>query len=370
MYNRDLSFMLIVFLLIASSVAAQSQRITVYDFAAPYLQSRPSFVGEGNTPALHQETIIALELEIDANGKVSNISMDTSAHERLAKYIDPFLRQLKFNPALFQEQKVSSRLPIEVLLWPGKQWPVFTFPMDTLGQVNNRRLYDRCLELNDITQPRVTRFESYYATPNMDTALVSYRFVLFAVDLDSTGAVLDRRILISTYPVYDEQVLTAILWGEFAPASVKGRTIPSTLYLMVSFFGAVAYPSPIWPPNPDSISNPLEFFRIRSFTDQSGLMALPMPVRLYSDLYPLGPERVFRHNTVSVQVRIDTLGRCRFGSTDRTFKELLGVLRKTVNKIKFFPALDFNGRPQNYSGLVYLEFTDKTTVRVRCSWLH
>ena len=369
MYNRYLSFTLIVIVLIAASVTAQSQRITIYDYAVPYLQSRQSFVGEGIAPMLQQETIIAFELEIDANGEVSNISMDPSAHERLAKHVGPYLRQLQFMPALFQGQNVPAKLPMEVLLWPGKRWPVFTYPLDTLGQLNNRRLYDRCLELNNITPPRVIRFESYFGTPYMDTFSGSYRFVLFAVDLDSSGVVLERRILVSTYPVYDEQVRTAILWGEFAPASVKGRSIPSTLYLMVSFFGPVAYPTIIWPPNPDSTSNTLEFFRIRSFSDQSGLMALPLPVRLPSHLYPLGPDPTRRRDTVSALVRIDTLGRCRFMNSEKTHKEIFDALRKTVNKIKFFPALDFNGWLQNYTGRLFFEFTGKANVRVRCSWL-
>ena len=369
MYKRYLSFITMIILLVATSVAAQSQRITLYDFAAPYPQSMPKFVGEGNAPMLQHETSITLELEIDADGLVSNISMDSSAHERLAAYVDPYLKQIQFTPALFQDQKAPSKLPMEALLWPGDHWPIFTFPIDTLGHLNNRQLYDRCLELNDITPPRVIRFESYFATPNMDTIANSYRYVLFAIGLDSSGVVLDRRKLISTFPVYDDQVKTAILWGEFAPAVVKGRSIPSTLYLMVSFFGTAAYPTPVWPPDPDSISNPLEFGRIREFADQLGLMALPLPRRLPSDIYPLGPDPTFRRDTVSVRVQIDTLGRCRFMGSEQTHKEIRDALRQIVPKIKFFPALDFNGRPQNYSGRALFEFYGEANVRVQCAWL-
>lgn len=369
MYKRYLSFITMTIMLVAGSVAGQSERISLYDFSAPYLQLKPKFVGEGRPPRLQRETIITIELEIDADGAVSSVSMDASAHARMAKYIGPHLKQLQFVPATFQNQEVSAKLLIEALLWPGDHWPTFTFPVDSLGQLNNRFLYDRCLELNDITPPRVVRFESYFATPNKDTTSGPYRFVLLAVDLDSSGAVLERRILSSTFPVYDVQVEAAILWGEFAPAVVKGRSIPSTMYLLVSFFGIAAYPTPVWPPNPDSTTNELEFLRIRSFPDQSGLMALPLPRRLPSNIYPLGRNPVLWRDTVSVRIQIDTLGRCRFVGSEPTRKEINKALRQVAPRIKFFPALDFNGRPQNYSGRAFFEFSGEANVRVYCAWL-
>lgn len=369
MYKSYLSIMAIVIVLIAGSVSAQSQRITLYDFAPPYVQSMPKFVGEGRPPMLQHETSIAIQLEVDADGAVTNVSMDPSAHERMADYIDPYLKQLQFTPALFQGQKAPSILPMEVYLWPGDRWPIFTFPVDSLGHLNNRPLYDRCLELNDISLPRVIRFESYFAMPNTDTTTGSYRYALYAIDLDSSGVVLERRILVTTYPVYDEQVKTAILWGEFAPAVQKGRSIPSTLYLMVSFFGAAAYPTPLWPPDPDSVSNRLEFLRIQNFADQSGLMALPLPQRLPSNIYPLGRDPVLQRDTVSVRIQIDSLGRCRFMGSAKTHKEIRIALRQIVPKIKFYPALDFSGRPQNYSGRAFFEFTGEANVRVRWTWL-
>lgn len=369
MYKRYLSFITMTIMLVAGSVVGQSERISLYDFAAPYVQSMPKFAGEGRPPRLQRETIIAIDLEINAAGAVTNISMDPSAHERMAIYIGPHLKQIQFAPAIFQDQKVSAILPIEALLWPGDRWPIFTFPIDSLGQLNDRRLYERCLELNDITPPRVVRFESYFATPNIDTTSGPYRFVLLAIDLDSSGVVLERRILSSTFPVYDEQVKTAILWGEFAPAAQKGRSIPSTMYLLVSFFGTTAWPTPVWPPDPDSTTNELEFLRIRSFADQSGLMALPMPRRLPSNIYPLGRNPVLWRDTVSVRIQIDTLGRCRFMSSEKTRKEITKALRQIVPRIKFFPALDFNGRPQNYSGRAFFEFSGEANVRVYCAWL-
>ncbi|MDH3889811.1 MAG: hypothetical protein OEV49_01905 [candidate division Zixibacteria bacterium] len=369
MYTRYLSTIVITILSIAASAAGQSERISLYDFAAAYPQSMPTFVGDGNAPMLQRETIVAIDLQIDADGVVSNVLTAPTAHARLAKYIDPYLKQIKFAPAKLNDQEVSSTLPVEVLLWPGDRWPIFTFPVDSLGHLNNRRLYDHCLEQNDITQPRVTRFGSYYATPNVDTTAGSYRYVLFAIDLDATGAVLERRIVRSTYPVFDEQVLTAILWSEFAPASVKGRSIPSSLYLLVSFFGPEAYPTPVWPPNPDSTSNPLEFLRLRSFADQSGLMSLPLPQRLPSYIYPLGADPVLHRDTVSARVQIDTLGQCRFMGSEQTNSEIRSVLGRIVPKIKFFPALDFQGRAQNYSGRAVFEFTGEANVRVHCAWL-
>lgn len=369
MYKRYLFVIGFVMALIGASVFAQSERISLYEFAAPYPQSTPSFVGAGSAPLLQQVSSIEIVLEIDAGGAVANVSMETSAHERMALYIGTYIEQLQFVPALFQEQKVASRLPIEVVLWPGERRPIFSFPLDSLGQLINRRLYESCLELNDITPPRVKRFESYYAVPNMDTSAGVYRYVLFAIDLDSSGAVLERSILVSTYPVFDEQVKTAILWSEFAPAVAKGRSIPSTLYLMVSFFGATAYPTPLWPPDPDSVSNQLEFLRLREFADRSGLMALPQAQRLPSNIFPLGPDYPVRLDKFSARVRIDTLGRCQLLDFEKTHKEIGRALRQVVPKIKFFPALDFNGRPQTYTGRALFEFTSEANVRVDWTWL-
>lgn len=369
MHKRYLSIILMVIMLVAGSVVAQSERISLYDFAAPYVQLKPRFVGEGNPPRLKHETIIAMELEIDTAGAVTKVSMDPSAHERMAVYIGSHVKQIQFVPAMFQGQKVLSILPIEVLLWPGDRWPIFTFPVDSLGQLNNRYLYNRCLELNEIRPPRVVRFDSYFATPYMDTISGPYRYALYAVDLDSSGVVLERRTLVSTSPGFDAQVKTAILWGEFAPAIQKGRSIPSTMYLLVSFFATTAYPTPVWPPNPDSVSNRLEFLRIQSFTDQSGLMALPVPQRLPSNTYPLGAKPVLHRDTVSVRLQIDSLGRCRFGGSEKTRNEISKALRRVVPKIKFSPAIDFKGRPQNYSGRALFEFTGEANVRVRWTWL-
>jgi hypothetical protein len=235
--------------------------------------------------------------------------------------------------------------------------------------VSSDPLYRGTYPLNNITPPSIERFESYYGTPNLDTTAEMYRYLLLAVDLDATGRYLDARTVLSTYPAFEKQLLNALLWSRFVPATVKGEPIASTLYLCVSFFGTIAYPTTDWPPAPGDSVNPLARLRIRTYADRVGLMSPPIPKHYPPELFALGPEHTLQRDTVYARLEIDTSGHAHFLGCDRTGPEVRAAVREAVHNSEFFPAVDFEGRRQKYRGSATFALTGTPNVRIRYLWL-
>ncbi len=364
---------LAVALLIASLVAASSvhgaDRPELYQFAPSYPKHLPPFASDVNTPMLQKEAFGTMHLHVDEQGLVHQLTTDSTGHSGLIKYVDNYLCSIEFVPALFRGREVSSVLPVEVRLRAGDRRPRFEFPIDSTGSPGDGRLYFATFPLNDITLPGVVRFPSYYGTPHQDTLDETYPYLLMAVDLDSSGRYLDSRMIVSTCPTFERQLLTALLWAEFKSATVKGKATASAMYLLVSFFGSVAYPTTSWPPVSSDTANLLERLRIRTSADSVGLLTPALPKRHPHDTYPLGADHPFRRDTVIALIEIDTSGHARFLNCGQTHWELRLALREAVHNSGFYPALDFEGKPRKFKGSAAYEFNGTPNVRIRYHWL-
>ncbi len=355
--------------LIAASFIHGADRPELYQFAPPYPKQLPPFASDVNTPILQKEAFVTMHLHVDEQGLVQQLTADSAGHSGLIKYVDGYLCSIEFVPALFRGQEVSSILPVEVRLRAGDRRPRFEFPIDSAGSPGDGRLYFATFPLNDITLPGVVRFPSYYGAPHRDTLNEMYPYLLMAIDLDSSGRYLDSRMIVGTCPTFERQLWTALLWSEFKPATVKGKATASAMYLLVSFFGPVAYPTTIWPPLSSDTANLLERLRIRTYADRVGLLTPALPKRYPHDTYPLGTNHPFRRDTVVAFIEIDTSGHARFLSCDRTHRELRLAVRKAVHNSRFYPALDFEGKPQKFKGSAAYEFKGTPNVRIRYHWL-
>jgi hypothetical protein len=119
----------------------------------------------------------------------------------------------------------------------------------------------------------------------------------------------------------------------------------------------------------DSI-NLLERYRVRLLPDTVGLMTKPLPAWPGGEEFTFtGFNRFFR-DTVGVQVRIDTSGNIRIRRMSGGNKQLRTSIRKAVSHLKFFPALDYQGQPQPYSGLISFISQGSVKIRIVCHWLH
>lgn len=364
---------LVTALLIASLVAASfvhgADRPELYQFAPPYPKGLPPFASDVKTPVLHLEAFVTMHLHIDDQGLVQHLTADSAGHSGLVKYVDGYLCSIEFAPALFRGQEVSSILPVEVRLRAGDRRPRFELPIDSAGNPGDGRLYFATFPLNDITLPGVVRFPSYYATPHQDTLNEMYPYLLMAIDLDSSGRYIDSRMIVGTSPAFERQLLTALLWSEFKPATVKGKATASAMYLLVSFFGSVAYPTTSWPPESSDTANLLERLRIRTFADRVGLLTPALPKRQPHDTYPMGPNHPFRRDTVVALIEIDTSGHARLLSCERTHREVRLAVREAVHKSRFYPALDFEGKPRKLKGSAAYELNGTPNIRIRYHWL-
>ena len=360
---------LLVASLIAASFVQGADRPELYQFAPPYPRYLPPFASDVKAPILQIEAIETLYLHVDEQGLVHQLTADSTGHSGLVKYVEDYLCSIEFVPALFRGQEVSSILPVEVRLRAGDGRPRFEFPIDSAGSPGDGRLYFATFPLNDITLPGVVRFPSYYGTPYQDTLNEMYPYLLMVVDLDSSGQYVDSRMLASTFPMFERQLLTALLWSEFKSATVKGKTTTSAMYLLVSFFGSVAYPTTIWPPVSSDTANLLDRLRIRTFANRVGLLTPALPKRYPHDTYPLGANHSFRRDTVVAFIVIDTSGHARVLSCDPTHRELRLAVREAVHNSRFYPALDFEGKPQKFKGSAVYEFNGTPNVRIRYHWL-
>jgi len=369
MTTRILPTLTLTALLLAATITTYGEdRPELYGFAPAYPTATPSFSTDLRAPLVPRETGTTVRLHIDSEGMVSSLETDTAEPWGLAAYVEPYLENLTFHPALFRGEPVASILPVEVALRPGKRIPSFEFPLDTAAHAGDGRLYRATLPLNDITEPSVVRFPPYFGAPNVDTTAM-YRYLLMAVDLDATGRYRSARTVLNTYPAFAAQLRAALLWSKFKPAEVKGEKVPSMLYVLVSFFGTVGYPTSQWPPDSSDRENLLELLRVRSYGDGVGLMSPPIPKNYPHDSYGLGPDYPLRRDTLYTWIEIDSTGRARPTEVDPTHSEISAAVRSIVPQCDFYPAIDFQGRPVRYRGRVALEFNGTPNVRIRFPWL-
>ena len=355
-------------LLSAAATVTAGDRVEVLGFSPAYLDT-----AEGPTvpvPRLNvmDERMLALTLRVEVDGSVTDVQAEDPQDSTLAAKLRDWLMGWHGEPACRDGQAATSLLPVHVHLYPSDATPELIAPLDTGGVVASTDLLGRSLALNGISLPTVIEFPSYFAVDEPQLGDEIYPIVLLRLTLDSTGRPLRSEEVLTTSASFGRLVQAASRWGRYAPARVEGKTRLASVFLLVSLFPDLSYPSQPWRSTEAATYGALDRMRVRILPDTTGFVCGPLPRWSPSDRYSLGGE-IVRPGVVAAWIRFDTLGTPQLMRTSKTGSAVRDAVRRLIASLRFHPAVAIDGTPRRFSGLMYLEFQSSTIVRIRCAWL-
>lgn len=360
---------LLVLALTACVGMKTAARPSYFELALAYPHGLPELVTESNLPYFRTERLANVILDIDAEGRVTSARAESSSDSAFAAYAQAWMKSIRFEPATFMGKKVPSRLPVVLQFRPRVRLPDLYFPVDSAGVIADADLYFGAFDLNDIRFPQLEEFPRYFCDLKSQDSSVIFKYVLVKVGLDESGRVTEVEEVSSTYPAFSRQAMSAVLWADFSPAVVQGSPVPGECFVLISFFPQISYPTRPWQRSHlDSLGRSARF-RVRLLPDTIGLMSKPLLTRMNSDKFTLAGRHVAFRDTVSVALLVDTTGRVSVRRCTGAGKELQQAARELSARLKFFPALDYQGRAHRFSGLMSFIFQASPEIRIVYHWL-
>lgn len=337
--------------------------------AYPSTSGTPKLVMESNLPYFRFERLVTVVLGIDNEGRVTSVAAEESSDSAFAGYAQAWIESMRFEPATFKGKEVPSHLPVFLQFRPRVRLPDISFPIDSTGVIVDADLYFKTFALNEIRVPQLEEFPRYFCDLKVTDSSVVFKYVLARVGLDESGRVTDIEKVSSNYPAFSRQVMSAILWARFSPAVVQGSPVPAECFVLVSFFPRINYPTRVWQRSDLDSLGPLARFRIRLLPDTVGLMSKPLPVRMSGDEFTLAGKYAAFRDTVSAALSVDTTGRATLRRFTKAGEGMQQAVYELGGRLRFFPALDYQGRPHRFSGLVSFIFQGSPKIRIVYHWL-
>ena len=367
---KILPFLLVLALSICIGIKTAA-RPSYFELAPAYpsASGEPELVMGSNLPYFRFERLVTVVLDIDNEGRVTSVAAEESSDSAFAGYARAWIKSMRFEPATFKAKEVSSHLPVFLQFRPRVRLPDIHFPVDSTGAIVDADLYFETFALNDIRVPQLEEFPRYFCDLKVTDSSVVFKYVLAKVGLDESGRVIDVEKVSSNYPAFSRQVMSAILWARFSPAVVQGSPAPAECFVLVSFFPRINYPTRVWRRSDLDSLGPLAKFRIRLLPDTVGLMSKPLPARMSGDEFTLAGKHTAFRDTVSAALSVDTTGRATLRRLTKTAEKIQQVVYELGARLRFFPALDYQGRPHRFSGLVSFIFQGSPKIRIVYHWL-
>ncbi len=361
---------LFLFLLLSNlSVQAEVDRPGLYGFAPAYPVDVPElFSSDAKPPYMTIETQYVLFLDVDNKGKIKSLNSVSDKDSQVWNYFEKYFSDCKFEPALLDEKKVSSIVPVKITINPRIQNPDFYFPIDLSLQIKDPALYYMTYQYNNITMPSVKYFPKYFCNIDWNDSLDIYPLILLQLELDKAGEVINVKEILSTYSNYTMTLMSASLWSEFIPAIVNDSEIASSPFLLVSLFPQLFYPTQkYFIENFDSLSlhNKL---RVKLIPDSISILQKPIPRSIEANSISISNIPLWLNDTLSLHITVDTTGRTMVNRAGKTNKDTYRILKDVFSRVEFYPAIDFDGNPLEYSGMVRLIIKGSEKVRIEYLW--
>jgi hypothetical protein len=336
----------------------------------PYPISYPSF--DFYTPPLDgrpQLELINAILYVDGYGFVRSVNVDTpedSAH------VTPFLyalERMRFAPGLKNLQPVDMQLPITLLAGDTAGPPQVFYPVNEFRAITDPFLYYRAIELNGVDLGGILNFPSYYYKTDRKDYSILYPYRLFRVFLDVSGEVEDVQFVKGSSDTFVDQFRSAIRWGEYRPMLIDGQPQPTALFLNISLFRQVNYPTiPVTLDDLDELPL-MDRLRVVTTPDTIGLMQVPVPWAEWSGEIEDNNWRGYLSDTITARIKVDSTGWSHVTEVSGESWKPVAILGKRAFSIRFYPARDWAGNPVPFEGIVYMEYESESNVRVWFSWL-
>ncbi|HOP07205.1 MAG TPA: hypothetical protein PLF13_07940 [candidate division Zixibacteria bacterium] len=322
-------------------------------------------VPNGPFPGDRSNNSRILTVVLDNSGNVTGLESDESADSAWVRYLGPSLSGYRFTPPPTAPFKLAAIARYS----KGREQFSFSFPVDSTCRAVDQDLVNMTLHLNGFEPAGIRSFPKYSCDLGPDNPNRSRRFILFRLALDSAGRCSEASLVSTDYPAFVGQLTSAVLYAEFEPARFEGRAIESHPYLLVSF-----YPSnrrPMLPFN-DSTEALMSFHERRALTilnDTSGIIIKPIPRIVPYDTLSVMGHSAFHKYSLTLPLHIDSMGTVVLTNWKGIPKLDRNTIKEILTSMKFFPALDVEGRPREYEGLVTLEFLGNRRVKLMYHWL-
>lgn len=354
----------------ALKAAADSQPLEHFGVSLPVPKTLPQTVQANSAMYTRSQQLVPLELTINADGRVGEVKTPVDSLTRFAAYMKLYFENVEFAPGSVDGVRSVMQLPLEAVFRHGVRMPKLQFPVDSLGQVQDRDLYFAAIAANSVTLPEVVRFPSiFFDKQRFDTANATYPFALLYVHLDEQGRPTERKIVRSTVDTFAEQLRSALLYADYQPAIVRGTAQPSSLFVLVSFLPHQNFPTAVWEREmPDTVSL-YHRLLVRSFADTLGIMSGAMIRHYPPEWYALSGPHTLQRGWLGASVGVDTSGGARFNAPGQWPREILSAISRLSVKFRMFAAMDYAGRPVVYDGEAMLGFVGSGLIRTRFLWL-
>ena len=329
----------------------------------------PSLEYAENLNYYAEDKYFGVVLKVDSKGRVKAVEARDSTDAEAIKSFEPYLKTMEFEPGVFRGKNKKQLIPLDLYVTIGRRVPDIKFPLNLKGEIENRDLYRLALVLNGMKLPRLAYFPSYNFHSNILPGVTEYPFALYKLDLDAKGRPTALALVKTTCANYTDQIQSAILWGRYEPLYIKGKAAPSVNYLLVSLLPQVNYPT-----------NPLDFdsgkaialrdkIRVRLLTDTLGLISAPLPENIIDGEFVCSSDTVRILGDVWYRVLVDTLGNVKLNRTQDKNSKFIKAGRGLTPHLRFFPAIDIQGRARPYEGDLNVTFTGSKRVYISIMWL-
>lgn len=317
---------------------------------------------------LSSALVIPVVVSVDTAGRCSEPTPVDEADSGLVMSVADRLSELTFLPGKRDSVLAPMKLPMLFLIREDSTLAGLVTPINRLFTITDARLYEYALALNGYNVARLTSFPSYFCQKPPGDTIVIPPYLAVNVSLDENGR--PRRIdAVGPEPPLTDQVLTAVNWAKYRPASRDGEPVSGEVQITITLWPEQNCPTdPLSLPPGDSL-DVYDRTRVAQNSAFSDLRMLPVPANLSSNgVYPDQPVANLP-DTGLVIIRIDREGRARLVSSDPSTPHARRSYEKVVASLRFHPAVGKDGEPLEYTGKMALYRTDSRNVRIKCFWL-
>ncbi len=358
-----------IFFLLLFVNKVRSEPVNLYGFTPASVDSVPLFQPKHKPMQREENVFVTLRAEIDKKGKIKSLKPEDEKDSLYYFYVEPYMQKMTFKPAVLNNKKIKSVLPIEIVFSRKIYSPVFRFPLlqDTL--IVDNELFERTCKLNNMVLPKVLSFPSYFSDANPSDSSNRYPYVVEKISC-ANGKIIGIESYMSTHDAFIQQIQSAILYADIQLPKINGEDISGELYLMVSFFPQLSYPVASFNGNSAYSSNLLHRYRIRIINKYSHLLSEPIPKRVPSDKYPRQLFGSSFNEPIKILIQIDTLGKANVRGTGTSHKLISKSIRKFVSRLRFFPAINQKNELEEFRGYLKIEPFNKSNIRISYLWMN
>ncbi|MBD3401465.1 hypothetical protein GF420_01110 [candidate division GN15 bacterium] len=362
---------LAVFLL-GGITSAETPRPGYLGFEPAYPLEPPSSFRHDFEYGFATDSIRLMTLSVSANGRYVSVQLPRdrdTADLPLVQSLVSWLGPVDFEPARLHGEPVASLVPVWIRFRPDGVVPEMHFVVDHNREVRDYDLYRLMLIVNEVEPPSLVTFPPYHAIVELEDSLDIYPYMLLRLELDTSGRAISIEPVRNTLPGFTDQIVHACNWAEFEPARVNGEVVAAPVYVMLSFFRAVSYPTQPWQHPPDDSLLLQRRMAVSVRADTLGLLAKPIPRNVYTGRFTLTELPGASFSSATIWTEVDTLGMARGLRVSSPYDQTVRRFRTMVDQLRFYPALDQSGEPVRFVGPMSARFAGSADVRIRFLWL-